>query len=71
MENLLLAIFDEIWPKTMYYSTWSLAQFLSNFKIFFKNPSLIRISSNLKNKIRTCISIRKNYKNRKFFPSHF
>ena len=25
MKNSLLAIFDEIWPKTMYYSTGSLA----------------------------------------------
>ena len=32
MENSLLVIFDEIWPTTMYYSTGSLAQFLSNFK---------------------------------------
>ena len=32
MENSPLAIFDEIWPKTMYYSTGSLARFWSNFK---------------------------------------
>ena len=32
MENSLLVIFGEIWPKSLYYSTWSLAQFLSNFK---------------------------------------
>ena len=32
MENSLLVIFGEIWPKTLYYSTWSLARFLSNFK---------------------------------------
>ena len=32
MENSLLAIFDKIWPETMYYSTWSQARFLSNFK---------------------------------------
>ena len=32
MENSLLAIFDEIWPETMYYSTGTLARFLSNFK---------------------------------------
>ena len=30
----LLVIFDEIWPKAMYYSTGSLAQFFSNFKNF-------------------------------------
>ena len=27
MENSLLAIFDEIWPKTLDYSTGSLAKF--------------------------------------------
>ena len=32
MENSLLVIFGEIWPKTMYYSTGSLARFWSNFK---------------------------------------
>ena len=36
MENFLLFIFCEIWPKTMYYSTWSLAQFLSKLKIYKK-----------------------------------
>ena len=32
MENSLLAIFGEIWPMTMYYSTGTLARFWSNFK---------------------------------------
>ena len=32
MENSLLAIFDEIWPKTLYYSTGTLNRFWSNFK---------------------------------------
>ena len=32
MENSLLVIFDEIWPETLYYSTGSLARFLSNLK---------------------------------------
>ena len=32
MENSLLAIFDEIWPEALYYSTGSLARFLSNLK---------------------------------------
>ena len=32
MENSLLANFDEIWPKTMYYSTGCLARFWNNFK---------------------------------------
>ena len=29
MENSLLAIFDEIWPKSLYYSTGTLGQFLN------------------------------------------
>ena len=33
MENSLFAIFDEIWPLTMYYSTGTLVQFLSKIKI--------------------------------------
>ena len=33
MENSLLVIFDEIWPEALYYSTGSLARFLSNLKI--------------------------------------
>ena len=37
MEISLLVIFDEIWLKTMYYSTWSLARFLSNLKIHKKS----------------------------------
>ena len=32
MENSLLVLFDEIWPETLYYSTGTLARFLSNFK---------------------------------------
>ena len=32
MENSLLAIFDEIWPKSLYYSTGTLARLLSKFK---------------------------------------
>ena len=36
MEKSLLFIFDEIWPKTMYYSTGTLARFWSKFKIFLK-----------------------------------
>ena len=63
MENSLLAIFGEIWPKTLYYSTWSLAQFLSNFKKIVKNPNLIEITSNFLHNIRTIICIRKCNKN--------
>ena len=32
MKNSLVAIFDEIWPRTLYYSTGSLTRFSSNFK---------------------------------------
>ena len=32
MENSLLFIFGEIWPNSLYYSTWSLTRFLSNFE---------------------------------------
>ena len=32
MENSHFDIFDEIWPKSMHYSTGYLAQFLSSFK---------------------------------------
>ena len=47
MENSLRFIFDEIWPKTLYYySTGTLVRFLSNFKKFVKIPILIGISSN-------------------------
>ena len=72
MENSLLAIFDEIWPMTLYYySTWSLARFWSNLKKFVKNPILIGISSKFLHNISTCIRIRKNYKNGEFSPSQF
>ena len=37
MENSILAIFDKIWLLTLYYSTGSLAQILSNFKIYKKS----------------------------------
>ena len=68
MENSLLVTFDEIWPMTLYYSPWSLAQFLSKFK---NSPILIGISSKFLDNISTCICIRKNYKNGQFSPSHF
>ena len=71
MENSLLAIFDKIWLETMYYSTWSRAKFLSNLKKIVRNPILIGINSNLIYIIRTCICIRKNYKNGEFSPSQF
>ena len=71
MENSLLVNFDEIWPENMYYSTGTLTRFLSNFKNSLKNPILIGISSNFLNNIRTCICIRKNYKNGEFSPCQF
>ena len=70
MENSLLAIFDEIWPMTLYY-TEALTRFWSNFKKFIKNPVLIGIISNFLHNIRICICIRKKYKNEEFSPSHF
>ena len=72
MENSHLVIFAKIWPKTMYYnSTGTLTRMLSNFNFLKKNPTLIRISSKFLCNIRTCICIRKNYKNGEFSPSHF
>ena len=71
MKNSLLVIFGKNWPMTLYYSTGSLARFLSNFKKFIKNPILIGISSNFLHNIRTSIFIRINYKNEEFSPSHF
>ena len=71
MENSLLVIFAKIWPMTLYYSTGTLTRYLSSFKIFKKNPTLIGISSKFLCNIRTCICIRKNYKNEEFSPSHF
>ena len=55
MVNSLLLIFDEIWLKTLYYSTVSLTRFWSNFKNFFKNPNLIRMSSKFLHSISTYI----------------
>ena len=60
MENSLLTIFDEIWRKTLYYSTGTLAKFLSNFK----NSNLIGISPKFLHNIKTSTCIRK------YHPSH-
>ena len=62
MENSLLAIFGE---------RPCIGPIFEQLKIFLKNPILIGISSNLICNIRTCICIRKNYKNGEFSPSHF
>ena len=53
MENSLLVTFGEIWPKTMYYSTGSLAQFFEQFQ----NSILIGINSKFLRNISTCICI--------------
>ena len=37
MKNSHLAIFDEIWPMTLYYTTGILAQFWANLKIHKKS----------------------------------
>ena len=37
MENSLLVIFDEIWSKTLYYSTGTLARFGATLKIHKKS----------------------------------
>ena len=66
MEDSLLVIFAKIWPKTRDFG-----QILEQLSKFVKNPILIGISSNFRNSIRTCICIRKNYKNGEFSPSHF
>ena len=63
MENSLLGISDEICPTTMYYSTGSLAQFLSKIKKFVKIPILIGINPKFLHNISTCIGIRKCNKN--------
>ena len=42
MENSVLAIFDEIWPMTLYYSTDTLTKFWSKLKNFFKKSNFDR-----------------------------
>ena len=70
MENSLLAIFDEIWPNpcTIVQGLWP--DFGATLKIH-KKLILIRICSKFLHNIRTCICIRKNYKNGEFSRSHF
>ena len=67
-KNGVLVIFDEIWPKTMYYSTGTLVRFLSNFR---NSPILIEISLNFLRNIKTCICNRKCNKNGEISPYHF
>ena len=66
MEKSLLVIFDKIWLRPCDFG-----RILEQLLKFIKNPILIGISSNLKNNIRTCICIRKNYENGEISPSHF
>ena len=69
MENSLLVIFDEIWPKYLYYKYRDFGPILEQLKKFIKNPILIGISSNFLHNISTCICIRKCNKNGEFSPS--
>ena len=41
MENSLLVIFDEIWPKTLYYSTVTFDQFLSNYIVHVVKQNIV------------------------------
>ena len=50
MKNSLLAIFDEIWPMTLYRV---FGQIFEQLQKFIKNPILIGISSNFKVKVQT------------------
>ena len=70
MENSLLAIFDEIWPMTLYYSTGTLAQFLSNLKNSQKKSNFDRNQLKLSTQHKY-ICIRKCNKNGEFSPCHF
>ena len=55
-------------PCTIVHGLWP--DFGATLKIH-KNLMLIGINSNFLHNIRTCICIRKNYKNEEFSPSHF
>ena len=70
MENSLLANFDEIWPMTLYYSTGTLTQFLSNFKIH-KKSNFDRNQLKLSTQHKFMYMYQKKYKNREFSPSQF
>ena len=71
MENSFLPIFDKIWPKTMYYSTGTLAQFWSNFKNSQKKSNFDWNQFKLDTQHKDMYMYHKNYKNGKFSPSHF
>ena len=52
MENSLLFIFGEIWPKSLYYSTGTLARFWSNFKNSRCNRNQLKLATQHKNIIK-------------------
>ena len=52
MENSLLAIFDKIWPKTLYYSTGYFFKFGATLKIYKKSnfdQNQLKLSAQYKN----------------------
>ena len=49
MKNSLLAIFDKFWSMTLYYSTGTLARFLSNFKNSNFDQNWLKLSKQYKN----------------------
>ena len=49
MENFLLAIFDEIWPNTLYYSTGSLSKFWRIHKKSNFDQNQLKLSKQHKN----------------------
>ena len=59
MYSIITTIVQGIWP-----------DYEATSKIH-KNLIMIRISSKFLHNLRTCICIRKNYKNGEFSPSHF
>ena len=63
MENSLLVIFGEIWLKSLYYSTGTLARFWRTLKIHKKsNFDWNQFKLEKQHKLSTCICIRKNIK---------
>ena len=71
MENFLLVIFDEIWPKSLYYIVQGLwPDFGATLKIHKKSnfdQNQLKVSKQHKNMYMH----QKNYKNGEFSPSHF
>ena len=67
MKNSLLVIFDKIWPKSLYYSTESLAATIKIHKKYNFDRNQFKLSTQHK----YMYMYQKNYKNEEFFPSHF